>query len=586
MLFLGPTGVGKTETAKALARYLFGDAAKLLRFDMNEYLTPGSAARLVGTFDQPEGLLTAAVRRQPFAVILLDEIEKAHPEVFDLLLQVLGEGRLTDALGRLADFSNAIVILTSNLGVREAEAHVGFSGSAGTDAYVRAAERFFRPEFFNRLDRIVPFARLSRDDVGHIAEQLMQDVLQREGLVRRKCVLRVEAAALERVVDQGYDPQLGARALKRSIERFLARPVARRLAEGLPETMTLIHLYPEGEEIGVRVQALTPVEPAAPPPDLSDVRAVIAGIRAVAARAVAQIEPLRPPGAITAGAAGQYAHYFQVKELANQLQTQAYLHEEQQEARRTISASAVPAPIRGPGSLVRLPGDKSHHLTRILQELAAAQDIELYLQHLLDVTGGGYHDTRDHHDRRTGDTLMPLAAVVREAAVLHAMTEALAHNLPAQALVIVRADNARAGRRLDHLPILARGRWAPGVDIEDGPPPTDPAIERTVVLRGLPAVAMARCEEGTHVYCPRHGGLILLEVRAWPVPVGTDPATVFRGQRPGDELPAVLRIYHEDGKTVDLRAGIVSAQVPRLAALVLAALPLPPELHSKTGSGV
>src|SRR5205085_3743957 len=106
---------------KAIAAYLFGDADRLLRFDLNEYAAPGAAARLVGTFGQPEGLLTAAVRRQPFAVVLFDEVEKAHPEVFDLLLQVLGEGRLTDALGRTADFSNALIVLTSNLGVREAE---------------------------------------------------------------------------------------------------------------------------------------------------------------------------------------------------------------------------------------------------------------------------------------------------------------------------------------------------------------------------------------------------------------------------------------------------------------------------------
>src|SRR5207237_6737948 len=134
------------------------------RFDMNEYLSPGSAARLAGTFDSPEGLLTAAVRRQPFAVVLLDEIEKAHPEVFDLLLQVLGEGRLTDALGRTVDFTNTLIVLTSNLGVRESESALGFrqDDAAGDALFVQAAERFFRPEFFNRLDRVLPFRRLTR----------------------------------------------------------------------------------------------------------------------------------------------------------------------------------------------------------------------------------------------------------------------------------------------------------------------------------------------------------------------------------------------------------------------------------------
>ncbi|HEX5268847.1 MAG TPA: AAA family ATPase, partial [Gemmataceae bacterium] len=241
-LFLGPTGVGKTECAKALARYLFGDEERLLRFDLNEYGEPGSAARLVGTFGQPEGLLTAAVRRQPFAVILFDEVEKAHPEVFDLLLQVLGEGRLTDALGRTADLTNALIVLTSNLGVREAEGRFGLreTESARDAVFVKAAERFFRPEFFNRLDRVIPFHRLAREDVRVIAGKLMSEVFGREGLVQRKCLLAVEAPALERVIDRGYDPALGARALKRAIERELAQPVAEQLAALPPGTFTVV----------------------------------------------------------------------------------------------------------------------------------------------------------------------------------------------------------------------------------------------------------------------------------------------------------------------------------------------------------
>src|SRR5262249_1787261 len=154
----------------------FGEAERLLRYDLNEFNQPGAAARLVGTFSQPEGLLTAAIRRQPFAVILLDEVEKADPEVFDLLLQVLGEGRLSDALGRTADFTNAIIILTSNLGVREAEGNLGFAAEADKSfAYTRAAERFFRPEFFNRLDRVIPFRKLGRDELGRIARRLVNE---------------------------------------------------------------------------------------------------------------------------------------------------------------------------------------------------------------------------------------------------------------------------------------------------------------------------------------------------------------------------------------------------------------------------
>ncbi len=232
LLLLGPTGVGKTEFAKSLAAYLFGHSDRLLRFDMNEYVSPNAVPQLVGTFAQPEGLLTAAVRRQPFAVILFDEIEKGHPDVFDLLLQVLGEGRLTDARGRTTDFSNTIIVLTSNLGTQRSESGLGFGNTVAAESgvSVRAAENFFRPEFFNRLDRVIPFNRLSREDMQVIARHLMSDVLQRDGLVRRQCVLNTSTAAVDWVIDQGYNPVLGARALKRAIERELTRPIATFLA--------------------------------------------------------------------------------------------------------------------------------------------------------------------------------------------------------------------------------------------------------------------------------------------------------------------------------------------------------------------
>ncbi len=206
LFFLGPTGVGKTEFAKALTQYLFGDASRLLRFDMNEFVSPQSVARLAGTFQQPEGLLTGAVRQQPFCVLLLDEIEKAHPDVFDLLLQILGEARLTDALGRTASFANAVIILTSNLGTRQAARDIGFApaGSAADDVYRKAVEEFFRPEFLNRLDRIVPFRRLERGELERIARTILADVVAREGLTRRKCAIELAGDALAWVVDRGY----------------------------------------------------------------------------------------------------------------------------------------------------------------------------------------------------------------------------------------------------------------------------------------------------------------------------------------------------------------------------------------------
>ena len=265
-LLLGPTGVGKTQSAKALAAYLFGSEEKLLRFDMNEYIDGSAAARLTGTFQNPEGLLTSAIRRQPFSVVLLDEIEKAAPEVFDVLLAVLDEGRLTDALGRVADFTQSVILLSSNLGAREARSRMGFSTAhedpAGTDEiYIKAAESFFRPEFVNRLDRIIPFRPLQRGELEGIARQLLAGVFARDGLNRRDGLLNVTEPAMARLVELGHHPELGARALKRVLEREVAQPIAVRLAELPPGTPMLgtLSLREEGD-FDLQMQDLRPVE--------------------------------------------------------------------------------------------------------------------------------------------------------------------------------------------------------------------------------------------------------------------------------------------------------------------------------------
>lgn len=255
LLFVGPTGVGKTECAKALARFLFNDESRLVRFDMNEFVSPYSAARLVGTFHQPDGLLTAAVRRRPFCVLLLDEIEKAHHEVFNLLLQLLGDGRLSDARGRTVDFTQTIVIMTSNLGVREASKPVGLRSREDEEGltYQRAVEAFFPPELFNRLDRVVPFHKLSRADIATLAQRLLAKMLGREGLVRRQCILRVSPQAMEQIVDLGFHPQLGARALKRSLESSISAPVSAHLTRMPAHSPTVIRIDAEdGLRVSVR----------------------------------------------------------------------------------------------------------------------------------------------------------------------------------------------------------------------------------------------------------------------------------------------------------------------------------------------
>lgn len=256
LLFIGPTGVGKTECAKALANALFSSQDRLIRIDMNEYLGEDSVARLIGTFHRPEGLLTEAVRSQPFSVLLLDEIEKAHPDVLLLLLQLLGDGRLTDARGRTVDFTQTIVIMTSNLGADQTRSGLGIRSRVSQEdlTYRRAAEEFFPPELFNRIDRIVPFHRLDRPTVARIAERLWQKLLEREGLRRRQCLLEVDPQARERVIDAGFHPHLGARALKRTVEEKIVGPVARRLAALPPDGLTLIRV---DEKLEVRVEPMS-----------------------------------------------------------------------------------------------------------------------------------------------------------------------------------------------------------------------------------------------------------------------------------------------------------------------------------------
>jgi ATP-dependent Clp protease ATP-binding subunit ClpC len=258
-LFVGPTGVGKTETAKALAKYLFGSADRIVRFDMSEMSSSASITRLTGHPGAPDGELTTALRTQPFCVILLDEIEKAHPRVFDALLQLMGEGRLTDAAGRTADARQAVIILTSNLGVREAAARAGFGredpGSAQAH-YTQAARRFFRPEFFNRLDRVVAFRSLDPAALRIVVEHALQELLSRRGVRRSNVLVDVEPQLLDLLVEQAYDPRFGARPLKRALERKLTVPLAHHLVRRQSNDLALVELYRKHDDMGLAVRLL------------------------------------------------------------------------------------------------------------------------------------------------------------------------------------------------------------------------------------------------------------------------------------------------------------------------------------------
>ena len=235
-LFIGPTGVGKTELTKALSEFLFDDEAALLRIDMSEYMEKHAVARLIGAppgyvgYDEG-GALTEAVRRRPYQVILFDEVEKAHPDVFNILLQVLDDGHLTDGQGRTVDFRNTLIILTSNLGAEIlANQEEGHDSTELKDVVMEAVRAAFRPEFLNRLDEIILFHRLFRDHMDAIVD--IQLGRLRERLADRKIILAVDPAALAWLADTGYDQVYGARPLKRVIQRNLENTLASLLLEG------------------------------------------------------------------------------------------------------------------------------------------------------------------------------------------------------------------------------------------------------------------------------------------------------------------------------------------------------------------
>jgi ATP-dependent Clp protease ATP-binding subunit ClpC len=238
-IFLGPSGVGKTELARTLAEFLFGDEDAMIQIDMSEYMEKHSVSRLVGSppgyigYDEG-GQLTEAVRRKPYSVLLLDEIEKAHPDVFNILLQILEEGKLTDAQGRRVDFRNTIVIMTSNIGSGSISKNQGFGFSIGEEQGLSYDEmksrvmgelkKVFRPELLNRIDEVIVFPKLTKEEILVIVDILMKRL--REQMAQHEVTIELTDEAKELLVDKGYDPAMGARPLRRAIQRYIEDPLA------------------------------------------------------------------------------------------------------------------------------------------------------------------------------------------------------------------------------------------------------------------------------------------------------------------------------------------------------------------------
>jgi ATP-dependent Clp protease ATP-binding subunit ClpB len=233
-IFLGPTGVGKTETARALAEFLFDDERAMIRLDMSEYMEKHAVARMIGAPPgyvgyEEGGQLTEAVRRRPYSVVLFDEIEKAHSDVFNVLLQILDDGRLTDSKGRTVDFKNTVLIMTSNLGSREIQS-VQDDEKQVREAVLQELRLHFKPEFLNRIDDIVIFHQLSREQVAKIIDVQLDRL--RAMLAERNVTLELDESAKELLMREGYDPTYGARPLKRAIQSYIQNPMAVKLLQG------------------------------------------------------------------------------------------------------------------------------------------------------------------------------------------------------------------------------------------------------------------------------------------------------------------------------------------------------------------
>jgi ATP-dependent Clp protease ATP-binding subunit ClpC len=262
-IFSGPTGVGKTELARSLAKFLFSDPSAFIRVDMSEYMEKFSVSRLIGAPPgyvgyEESGTLTKAVRRKPYSVVLLDEIEKAHPDVFNILLQVLDEGHLTDNYGRVIDFKNTVVIMTSNVGARDIMQgkSLGFHAADGAQTFAKMAEtvkeeigKVFNPEFLNRLDDVIVFHPLGKEHIARIVTVLLKDVMRRLG-----DEVRLTPAAIDFLVEHGYDQAYGARPLKRAIQRYIEDPLSERILAGdfAPGDEIEVDVAAEGDKLTFR----------------------------------------------------------------------------------------------------------------------------------------------------------------------------------------------------------------------------------------------------------------------------------------------------------------------------------------------
>lgn len=534
-LFAGPTGTGKTEIAKTLAEFLFGSPERMIRLDMSEMQTHESLDRLLGSTKGGSGALVDQVREQPFSVVLLDEFEKAHPNVWDLFLQVFDDGRLTDRRGNTADFRHAIVIMTSNLGgVIPSGTSLGFA--PGSTRYRpeqvrRAVGEAFRREFLNRIDRIVVFQPLGTETMRRILRKELDDVMRRRGLRNRDWAVEWGEDALDFLLAKGFTADLGARPLKRAIERYVLAPLAKTI---------VTHQYPKGDQFlfvraegdALEVQFVDPDAPAEPAPPASTPEAGLLRLEQVA---------LEPRGTAREIAVLQ-SHYDRIRDLVEAGSWQA--------AKRDLMQRMAEPEFWQSETRFRLLGD-AEYLDRIENGVRGAGSL---LERLL----GGRSQSREHYPR---DLVGRLAERLY---LLDAACAGVAAQAPRDAFLLV--ESGEAGAEADAFASRLGGMyhaWARkrrmDVRVLEGDLATNgtPPYRLLLAVSGFAAFVLLQAETGLHVLeVPETSGGITrhrVRVRAVPqpdAPAGPDPDALRRQaqlalQAEARANPVVVRRYRE-----------------------------------------
>jgi ATP-dependent Clp protease ATP-binding subunit ClpC len=537
-LFVGPTGVGKTEAAKVLVQTLFSSPSHLVRFDMNAFADPGALHRLIGESAQGEGLLTSAIRRRPFAVLLLDEIEKAHPSVHDLLLQLLDEGRLTDADGKTTSFESCVVVMTSNVGAAQTAQAIGLArgGESLEQSYRSSVMRAFRPEFVNRLDRIVAFGTLGRAELRVVADLQLQRLLSRDGFRHRTVLLDVPDEALDEVAQRAWDPRFGARGLKRAMERQLVAVAAAELASIGPEQPVRLTLAagPDGT-MSPRVEPLRwadPLPPTDPPAPLGP-EARLARL----AELEAQLEPMRPTGPISE----ETPQREQQAEVLAVLEAIRALREAMPEREEELPDSAARAIERASHFTTWTPiKGYDYYRTGVARVVTAPERLRAGLRALL------VELARAPETERVSD---------QDLALVELRAQALREGSPGRALLRVRA----ATRQSPEAEYLESHLWSGWNEVQrvleaqrqwmkDG----------SVLLQGTGIYDLLSLESGLHWWLPADDAPTVVQVQVDPLPEGEDAE---RYRPPWTRPTTILRLIcppssrHDHGAVHDLRTG-------------------------------